>query len=118
MNWIAPITIAFITIIIDILVGIIKGIYLHKLKSSIMRKGLWHKLAEAILLITSLIIAFLTDKFWQDLPINLINLYMSCAGYIIIMEIISIIENLHEINPKISLKYLIDETDPNGKHSK
>ena len=69
----------------DVLTGFIQAIINNNLDSKIMRQGLLHK----VLIFVVLILSFVIDRTF-DLPI--ISKFVSC--YIIIMETISIFENL------------------------
>lgn len=89
----------FVLICFDFLTGFIKAVYNKKLDSTILRKGLFHKLAELLALIgcggIDYGIKFVALPF--DLPI-----LPSVAIYISVMEIISCFENLCEVNPALN----------------
>ena len=89
-------------ILADILTGLIKAFSSEGYASSVMRKGLWHKLSEII----SVLFCILCD---QTLPtLNIILPFRLVDGvviYIVLMEIGSVVENIRIINPEIG-KYL------------
>jgi toxin secretion/phage lysis holin len=89
----------FVLICFDFLTGFIKAIYSKKLDSTILRKGLFHKLAELLALIgcggIDYGVKFVNLPF--DFPI-----LPSVAIYICIMEIISCFENLCAVNPALN----------------
>ena len=89
-------------ILADILTGLIKAFSSEGYASSVMRKGLWHKLSEII----SVLFCILCD---QTLPtLNIILPFRLVDGvviYIVLMEIGSVVENIGIINPEIG-KYL------------
>lgn len=92
------ITIAFI--VMDYLSGAAQSVYNNTFKSSIMRQGIFHKLA----LITVLILAALFDWSAAYIDLGVLSTVpisgLVCTGFII-MEIGSVLENLHKINSDI-----------------
>jgi len=93
------IIIVLLFILFDILTGLIKAIYKEGLNSTYLRQGLFHKLSEILALIGSYGIEFAIQyiELGIDIPV------LKCvSGYIALMELISIIENLCEINPRLS----------------
>lgn len=89
----------FVLVCFDFLTGFIKAIYNKKLDSTILRKGLFHKLAELLALIGCGGIDYGIN--YIDLPFEL-PILPSVAIYICIMEIISCFENLCEVNPALN----------------
>ena len=86
-------------ILFDIITGIIKALANEGLNSTILRKGLFHKLSE-ILSVTG---AGLAEYGIQYLKLDIaIPLSTSVCGYICVMELISIIENICEVNPGLA----------------
>lgn len=83
-------------ILFDIITGIIKALANEGLNSTILRKGLFHKLSE----ILSACGSGLLEYGVQYAKLNFtIPLASAVCTYICVMELISIIENLCEINP-------------------
>lgn len=89
----------FVLICFDFLTGFIKAIYNKKLDSTVLRKGLFHKLAELLALIGCGGIDYGIN--FIDLPFEL-PILPSVAIYICVMEIISCFENLCEVNPALN----------------
>lgn len=92
----------------DFITGIIKGYVTRTLSSSIMRKGGFGKVAEIIIMTTVCGLEIGMDmlgQYYGEKPAE----YAGIAGavtaigvfvYIILMEILSMLENYCEINPK------------------
>ena len=81
----------------DIITGIIKALHNDGLNSTKLRKGLYHKLAEVIVLIGSGLMTSNGVSLGVDFPL------LPCvSGYICIMELISCIENISEVNPTLA----------------
>ena len=82
----------------DIITGIVKALYTTGLNSTILRKGLFHKLSE---------ILAVGGSGWLEMGTQYIDLGVSlpllnCTSiYVCIMELISIMENLAEVNPEL-----------------
>lgn len=93
-------------ILFDILTGIVQALYHGKLNSTSLRKGLYHKITELL----SVAGAFLGEQATAYLDIGVeLPLVSVVVIYVCIMETISIIENLCEVNPnlgKLFSKYL------------
>lgn len=94
----AQLAIIMIAIVADYATGIIKACYKKKYKSSVMREGLYHKVAEvmavALMFYLEIGLPFIGVKI--DFPfISFITIY------VIVMELSSIIENIGEINPDL-----------------
>lgn len=98
-NTITAIMVAGGAILGDIVTGIIKGLYLDGLNSTILRKGLFHKLSEmlAIGFAYGLEYAVKVIDLGIDIPI-----FYGVITYIVIMELISIIENICLVNPRLA----------------
>ena len=82
-------------IIFDIVTGIIKALYQGGLDSTKLRKGLFHKLSEIVTVGGCGLLEFGSGfvDFGFDIPV-----LKPVATYICIMEFISIIENICEVN--------------------
>ena len=86
-------------ILFDIVTGIIKALYNEGLNSTYLRKGLFHKLSEVIAVAGSGLLEYglVYVNFGVDLPVlNIVAIYI-CS-----MELVSIIENLCEVNPSLA----------------
>lgn len=93
-------TFALAFILLDIVSGIAKGASKHDLRSDAMKQGFWHKLG----IITALVVAGLLDAaagagldLGFDAPV-----FEAACGYVVIMELLSILENIAEINPELA----------------
>lgn len=85
-------------IIMDLLTGIIKAFKKQEYNSSIMREGLYHKAGSVLCIVLGVLADY--AQTLVDLGVN-IPLAVTICGYIILMEIGSIIENISIINPDI-----------------
>lgn len=110
---------AFVFIALDVLTGIVKGAATSNLSSEKMKSGFWHKLG----IIAALVVAGLLDAaaaagldLGFDTPI-----FEAACGYVVIMETLSILENITEINPELAgskLLQLFACTPSNQKEDK
>ena len=109
------VTLAFIGA--DVLTGLLRAWYNGNISSTILRKGLFHKVSEIITLFGAGAIEYGVQ--YVELGINVPVLAM-VAGYICIMELISVLENLSEMNPALHklfepyFKKLNKKEDENG----
>ena len=90
--------IVLIFIAFDVLTGWLKALSNGTTNSSIMRKGLFHKLGEIIAMIFGYICQYSLP--YLGVTIN-IPFAVAIGTYIVIMEIASIIENIVKINPQM-----------------
>lgn len=89
-------------IAVDIISGLAKSMALHNYTSEIMRKGLFHKLAE----ILAFGFGILADMTFPVIGVQLpVSIARSIAVYLVVMESGSITENLGQMNPDLA-KYL------------
>jgi toxin secretion/phage lysis holin len=79
--------------VIDIIVGILNAWKSKAIKSSKLRDGIVHKFDELIIIIVALFLQF-TLGLPREIPVF-------SATYIIIMELISILENLSKSGVKV-----------------
>lgn len=91
-------TIFLVFIAGDILTGLLKAIYNGKISSECLRKGLIHKFTEILVVFGG---GFLDYVMLKYLGVKLM-LLQTFSIYVITMELISIIENLCEVNPSLS----------------
>lgn len=103
INWLIGIDytlliIAVCYMVFDYITGVCKGAYKGQLSSTILRKGLWHKLA----LICAIVLAIMLEKFCAHAGIDIpLPLTLGITVYIVFTETVSILENLGEINPRL-----------------
>lgn len=86
-------------ILFDIITGLIKAFYNGGINSTKLRVGFFHKVSEIIALIGSGLLEYGLGFINLDIGLPILSgvaLYLSC------MELISIIENLCEVNPALA----------------
>ena len=96
-----PLLVSLCFIACDIVTGIAKAFANNEVSSQVMRRGLWHKFAN-IMLLSFAAACDIAVRVWSELPDELSTVYVGIAVYICIMEGVSILENLCEINPELS----------------
>ena len=93
-----------IMVCFDFLTGWAQSVYNNTFESSLMRKGIFHKLSiVAVLVLAALFdwsLAYIDLGVLSTVPIS----GMICAGFTI-MEIGSVLENLHKINDEIPASF-------------
>lgn len=90
--------IVFAAIAADYITGIAKALYKHEYKSCVMREGLYHKAAEVF----AVVVMYYMEYGLPMAGITIAFPFVSVmTGYVIIMELSSIIENIGEINPDL-----------------
>lgn len=82
-----------VLMVIDIIVGILNAWKSKAIKSSKLRDGIVHKFDELIIIVVALFLQF-TLGLPREIPVF-------SATYIIIMELISILENLSKSGVKV-----------------
>ena len=83
----------------DIITGIVKALYTTGLNSTILRKGLFHKLSELLAVGGSGLLEYGTNYINLGVELPLLN----CVSvYVCVMELISIMENLAVVNPELN----------------
>lgn len=85
-------------IVFDLVTGFIQSLKNKTFKSSVMREGLYHKVG--ILFLLALGLALEMSITMIDLGITA-PVFKGIATYVILMEIGSILENLHKLNPDL-----------------
>lgn len=97
----APAIIACVFVLFDVVSGLAKAAYNGDISSQKMRKGLWSKCANVMLIVLSMICSVGVANF-PSLPSELSSVYEAICAYVSIMEIVSIIENVCEMNPELA----------------
>lgn len=84
--------------LLDILTGFIGAMMKGEYASNIMREGLFHKSGEICILVLGALIDYGQSYVGLDytVPVGI-----GFISYIVLMEIGSIIENIHKINPEL-----------------
>ena len=92
-------------IILDIISGFSQAVANKTVDSSIMRRGLWHKLAYVF----AIMLAVLCQYGVGYIPLGVtVDLIIPVCSFISLTEIVSIIENLAKLNPDIADSKLLD----------
>lgn len=86
-------------ILFDIATGVLKAVYHGNVDSTALRKGMYHKLSEVITVIGSGLIEYGASYINLGVSLPVLNVV---AVYICITELISILENIAEVNPTLS----------------
>jgi toxin secretion/phage lysis holin len=94
------IILACIMMCADVLVGFIGAVIQKNISSIKMREGLLHKILLLILIFLCLIIEIATSHMFK-LPYDIPTCEVIC-GYIIVMELSSIIENISAVYPEFA----------------
>lgn len=102
-------------ILFDIVTGIMKALYNGGINSTLLRVGLFHKLSEVLAVVGSGLLEYGADylQIGAEYPVLAI-----VSTYIILMELISILENICEVNPtlgKLFKPYLEKLKNKKGK---
>ena len=91
---------ALVFILLDVMTGIAKGASQHNLSSEKMKSGFWHKMG----IIAALVVAGLLDAAAAtglDLGFE-VPVFEGVCTYVVLMELLSILENIAEINPELA----------------
>lgn len=100
-------------VLFDIITGIIKALYNGGIDSTKLRKGLFHKLSEIITIVGCGLLEWGVQYVQLGFKIPVLNVV---GSYICLMELISIIENICEVNEplrKLFMPYLSKLKDIN-----
>lgn len=92
------VTIALVLMGMDILLGLAGAVKDHSVQSSRMRDGLWHKCGSIGLIVLAYVLEVAVDHV--DLGVVFPGVLVVCA-YIILMEVVSCLENVVVLNPKL-----------------
>lgn len=94
---------ALLFILLDIITGYAQAIANRCIDSTKMRKGFWHKLAIIIVLVVANIVdaglnmGFSSGNMGISAPI-----FEVACGYVVVMELTSILENIKLMNPELA----------------
>ena len=95
---VAVFLVVMLFIVTDFVTGLAASIAAGQYSSSVMRKGLWHKAGEIALMLFGILVDYSVN--YIDIGLN-VKVTYAFAVYILLMEIGSIIENIHQLNPNI-----------------
>lgn len=85
-------------ILFDVITGLLKAIKNNKLNSTKLREGLIHKVSEVLCIAGAYVLPIGLQHLDVDFKLPVLGVV---AAYICLMEAISAIENLCEVNPII-----------------
>ena len=106
MHQLAPIIVAVVFHVLDLITGIIGAVRNKDINSAKMRDGLFKK-------------AFLMDNYGAEIGLQIrVSVLPIIVLYAVTTEIVSIIENISKINPDLipeKLKQLFHLTDERGE---
>ena len=85
-------------IVMDMITGIIKAFKEKNFTSSIMREGLFHKCGSVLCVVFGVLVDY--TQVYLDLGVTM-PVALAICGYVVVMEIGSIIENICAINSEI-----------------
>ena len=85
-------------ILLDLITGLIKAFKEKSYTSSVMREGLFHKAGSILIVAFGCLVDY--AQTFIDIGVT-VPVTLSICGYIVLMEIGSIIENICIINPQI-----------------
>ena len=107
-----------VMIIGDYVSGMAKAIVQKNISSQIMRAGLWHKFAYVMIVGLAAFLQIASQHINLGYNVPLIPLV---CGFIVMIEVSSIIENLAEVNPEIAssklLQYFNITKTPEANHA-
>lgn len=86
-------------ILFDILTGLIKALYRNGVNSTYLRQGLYHKASEIIAVVGSGLLQYGIKYVNLGVDVPLLTVV---SVYICVMELVSILENLAEVNPALA----------------
>lgn len=83
----------------DIISGVLKAWHMHDMQSKALRNGLYHKAAFLGVIGLAQLTELAADKM-PEIELNVPIVGAICA-YIVLTELVSVLENLRDINPDI-----------------
>lgn len=101
MEMYEPYILVMILIAIDYITGIIGSVVTHSFSSTVMRTGLWHKLAYLVAIVVGLVLERLSSYYELGF-VFAGTITVMIIIWIVITEVGSILENLVKINPKLA----------------
>ena len=100
----AALILAFALMVLDVVSGLAKAAHAGSIDSKVMREGLWHKAGFVGLILVSIAaeyaLALLPTPDGVTIPDAPLVL-LACA-YIVLTEIVSVFENICQLNPAIA----------------
>mgnify|MGYP002680390446 CR=1 FL=1 len=105
VSFFMPLIVVLIFNLGDIVTGFAQGAYTHTISSTKMRDGLWHKAGFVLLMVTAYAIDWAGTQL--DLGIG-VPLVVPVAVFIVLTELVSILENLSEMIPQLKGSRLME----------
>lgn len=96
---------ALVFIALDVVTGYSQAVANHCVSSVVMRRGFWHKMA----LVFAMLAAGLADMAAAveiDLGFS-VPIFEAACGYVMVMELMSILENVRKMNPDLANSKLL-----------
>lgn len=97
-----------IMMVLDVITGYVAATCMGTVDSKKMKKGIYGKIAELFVIVLAFFLEFAFTIFSPE-TMNIsvkIPIGVSVCAYVFLMELISIIENIGCINPKIGMKLI------------
>lgn len=97
-----------IMMVLDITTGYIAATFMGTVDSKKMKKGIYGKLAELFAIVLAFFLEFAFTVFGPDslgVSVN-IPIGVSVCAYVFLVELVSIIENIGCMNPKVGVKLI------------
>lgn len=119
-----PVVVAAVMMILDIITGFAGAAKNKAIKSEKMREGLWHKAGFCGLIILAFVYEIAT--IWIDFEMNSLGLdivipelpaVVAVCVFIIATEVVSVLENLCELNPSIAKLPVVKALKPHDPNS-
>ncbi len=88
-----------VAILADIVTGVLNALYHGEMDSTKLRKGLFHKLAEIIVTVLSGLAEYGANYIDLGVDIPVLGVVVT---YIVVMEFVSVCENLAKMNPQLA----------------
>lgn len=111
------IVVAVVLMVIDIVCGVANAVKEGNVQSSVMRTGLYNKFAEIVLLAVSCILQYGAVDVLDAVGVPE-AVFDGVAVYIIVMEVVSILENCCKLNPNMPLSRIMGLFGDIGDDSK
>ena len=97
----APILAALALMLLDVVTGFAQAVKNKAVDSTKMRDGLWHKLGFAAAIVLGIVMEEVLANVTLDAGIQVPTTGVIC-GFIVVTEVVSIAENIAQLNPVIS----------------
>lgn len=98
INW-ALVVIACVFMVLDLISGFCAAVKNHEVQSTEMKQGLWHKCGFLLAIVFGIMCEYAMT--YVDLGFS-IPIQIAVCSFIIIIEIMSILENLGKLSPELA----------------